>query len=44
VVARKKLQAMVRGTQIARAEITGESLDEEDAAASSGEATWGKAK
>jgi len=44
VVARKKLQAMVRGTRIVRAELTGEQLleDELTATAAAG-ATWGKA-
>jgi 5-methyltetrahydropteroyltriglutamate--homocysteine methyltransferase len=43
VVARKKLQAMARGTQIVRAELTGEQLEQDVAITGSGAATWGKA-
>jgi 5-methyltetrahydropteroyltriglutamate--homocysteine methyltransferase len=43
VVARKKLRAMARGTQIVRAELTGEQLEQDVAIADSGAATWGKA-
>ena len=43
VVARKKLRAMMRGTRIVRAELTGEELAQDVATADSGAATWGKA-
>lgn len=43
VVARKKLEAMVRGTAIARAEITGTELPEEEQLGGSAATTWGKA-
>jgi 5-methyltetrahydropteroyltriglutamate--homocysteine methyltransferase len=43
VVARKKLDAMVRGTRIVRAELTGEELSEDGPETEQGGATWGKA-
>jgi methionine synthase II (cobalamin-independent) len=43
VVARKKLEAMVQGTTVARAETTGTELPDSADAANGGGTTWGKA-